>query len=44
MEAGERLDRTPEEINSFIAGHAWRFAKTMAHMPHAYVVRAKCRN
>jgi hypothetical protein len=27
MEAGERSDMTPDEINSFIAGHAWRFAK-----------------
>ena len=35
---------TPDEINSFITGHAWRFAKTMAHMPHSYVVKAKCRD
>jgi hypothetical protein len=35
---------TPDEINSFITGHQWRFAKTMAHMPHSYVVKAKCRS
>ena len=35
---------TPEEIDSFISGHEWRFAKTMAHMPHSYVVKAKCRD
>jgi len=35
---------TPDEINSFITGHAWRFAKTMAHIPHSYVVKAKCRD
>ena len=35
---------TPDEIDSFITGHAWRFAKTMAHIPHSYVVKAKCRD
>ena len=35
---------TPGEITSFIEGHPWRFARTMAHMPHAYVVKAKCRS
>ena len=44
MEAGERSDMTPEEINSFIAGHPWRFARTMASMPHSYVVKEKCRS
>ena len=35
---------TLEEINSFIEGHEWRFARTVAHMPHSYVVKAKCRS
>lgn len=43
--AGQRLlDMTPVEIASFIEGHPWRFARTMAHMPHSYIVRAKCRS
>ena len=37
-------DMTPEEINSFILGHEWKFARTMADMPHSYVVRKKCRS
>jgi integrase len=37
-------DMTPEEIGSFIESNAWRFAKTMAHMPHSYVVKEKCRD
>lgn len=44
MDAGERSDMTPEEINSFIAGHAWQFAKTMVHTPHSYVVKERCRS
>jgi hypothetical protein len=35
---------TPEEITSFIEGHDWRFAKTMAHIPHSYVVKKNCRS
>ena len=38
------LSMTPEEIEAFISDHSWRFAKTMAHMPHSYVVRKNCRN
>ena len=34
----------PEEIDAFITGHEWRVAKTMADMPHSYVVKAKCRD
>src|ERR1051326_6706276 len=37
-------DMTPEQINSFIAGHQWRFARTMASMPHSYVVKKGCRS
>ena len=39
-----RPDMTAAEIDSFIAGHEWRFAKTMATIPHSYVVKAKCRS
>ena len=35
---------SPDEITSFIEGHVWRFAKTMAHIPHAYVARKTCRS
>jgi hypothetical protein len=35
---------TPDEIESFISGHPWKFAKTMAHIPHSYVVKQKCRD
>jgi hypothetical protein len=35
---------TAKEIDSFIRGHEWRFAKTMPHAPHWYVVRQKCRD
>jgi hypothetical protein len=35
---------TPEEITSFIEGHEWRFARSMPHMPHSYVVKEQCRN
>lgn len=35
---------SPEEIDAFISAHTWKFAKTMAHMPHAYVVRERCRD
>ena len=35
---------TPAEIEAFISGHPWRFAKTMAHIPHSYVVRKNCRD
>jgi hypothetical protein len=39
----KRPDLTAGDIESFIHGHEWRFAKSMAHIPHAYVVKAKCR-
>jgi hypothetical protein len=42
-----RVRRRPmsdEEINAFIGSHSWRFAKTMSDIPHAYVVREKCRS
>jgi hypothetical protein len=26
----------PEEIDDFISGHDWRFARTMAHIPHSF--------
>jgi hypothetical protein len=35
---------TPEEITAFIEAHNWRFARTMPHIPHSYVVRAQCRS
>ena len=35
---------TEEEVDSFIQGHEWRFAKTMAHIPHSYVVKKNCRD
>ena len=35
---------SPEEIDDFISGHDWRFARTMAHMPHSYVVKKNCRS
>ena len=37
-------DLTEIEITSFIEGHARRFARTMAHIPHSYVVKEKCRS
>jgi hypothetical protein len=35
---------TPEEITDFIVKHRWRVARTMPEMPHAYVVKAQCRD
>jgi hypothetical protein len=37
-------DLSVVEINSFIEDHAWTFAKTLPHIPHSYVVKAKCRS
>jgi hypothetical protein len=35
---------TDEEVESFIAGHDWTFAKTYAETaPHSYVVKKRCR-
>jgi hypothetical protein len=34
----------PDEINSFITGHQWQFARTMADTPHSYVVKQNCRS
>jgi hypothetical protein len=33
---------TQEQITNFIEAHEWRFARTMAHMPHSYLVKQKC--
>lgn len=33
-----------EELRSFVAGHEWRFAKTMPFLPHYYVIDAKARD
>lgn len=35
---------TIQEFNDFIDAHDWRYAKSMPQMPHAYVVREKCRS
>lgn len=35
---------TEQEFAEFVAAHEWTFAKTMAKIPHWYVVREKCRN
>jgi len=32
---------TDEEIAWFIATHEWKFAKTMAYIPHAYTLRER---
>lgn len=34
----------PDEIEQFIQSHQWRFAKTMPHIPHSYIVKEKCRD
>jgi hypothetical protein len=39
-----RGDMTAEEITAFIEAHNWRFARTMPHIPHEYVVKAQCRS
>ena len=31
------------ELDNFINGHQWTFAKSMAAWPHWYVVRNRCR-
>lgn len=33
---------TDQEIQDFIDGNEWRFAKTMPQHPHWYVVRDRC--
>lgn len=33
---------TEEEVDAFIAEGSWTFAKTMARIPHWYVVRNRC--
>jgi hypothetical protein len=35
---------SPEQIDPFISAHKWTFAKTMAHIPHSYVVRNRVRD
>lgn len=35
---------TTKELEEFIERHRWTFAKTMAHIPHEYVVRQKVRD
>jgi len=37
-------DMTKEEFEAFIKAHEWRVAKSMPKIPHAYVVREKCRD
>lgn len=37
-------DMTKEEFEAFVKAHEWRFAKSMPQIPHAYVVREKCRD
>lgn len=37
-------DMTVEQFNAFVKAHDWRVAKTMPIIPHAYVVREKCRD
>jgi hypothetical protein len=37
-------DMTREEFDAFVKAHDWRFAKSMPQIPHAYVVREKCRD
>jgi hypothetical protein len=39
-----RRSMSDEEIQSFISGHKWTFAKSMPKIPHSYVVREKCRS
>lgn len=34
---------TLQEMQAFIEGHTWTFAKSMPKSPHFYVVREKCR-
>ena len=41
---GPAVAMSPEEIDAFISAHKWTFAKTMAHIPHSYVVRKNCRD
>ena len=36
------MNEIPIRITEFINRHQWRFAKSMPHMPHWYVVRAEC--
>lgn len=33
---------TDADIKSFIAANTWKFAKTMARIPHAYCLKEKC--
>jgi len=35
---------TKEQFDAFVKAHDWRVAKSMPTIPHAYVVREKCRN
>lgn len=35
---------TEQDFADFVAAHEWKFAKTMAKIPHWYVVREKCRD
>lgn len=35
-------DLTISQITEFIDKNEWRFAKTMAEIPHAYCLREKC--
>jgi hypothetical protein len=33
---------TAQEINAFIEGNDWTFAKTMPNNPHSYLVKSRC--
>jgi hypothetical protein len=36
-------DMTEQEYTDFVKAHEWTYAKSMPTMPHAYVVRERCR-
>jgi hypothetical protein len=33
---------TPQDIDAFILANEWKFAKTMASIPHAYCLKERC--
>ena len=35
-------DLTAEQIDAFIAANKWKFAKTMARIPHEYIIKEHC--
>lgn len=40
-EKSQDVAPTPFDPTAFVETHEWTFAKTMAHLPHEYVVRGK---